>query len=369
MKIGVIRQRYTAIGGAERYLDGLIRELLARGHEIHVFANSWESGAQGFTFHRVPMLRGSSFLKALSFASSARRAIARVPCDRIFSMERTVKQDVYRAGDGCHREWLRQRARFNSGLRQLSIAANPFHATMLSLERRMFTPKATGRIIANSHRGKREIIDHYGYPGDRIHVIHNGVDCDRFRPAAQRASRDRLRLLFVGTGFERKGLPFAIEAVARLPARVELQIVGKGNVARYERVAISAGVGDRVRFLGKDCDMPSVYQSADVLVHPAIYEPFANVCLEAMASGVPVVTSRINGVSEIIEPGKNGAIVERPEDIEALAAAIKPFLDAGTRQAAGVHARKTAEAHAFGPHITETLRVITMQACTAERDE
>ena len=360
MRIGVIRQRYTAIGGAERYLDGLIRELIARGHEVHVFANSWQSGTEGFTFHRVPMVRGSSFLKALSFAANSKRVVAGFRCDRVFSMERTLKQDVYRAGDGCHREWLRQRARFNSPIRQLSIAINPFHATMLSLERRMFTAEATGRIIANSHRGKREIIDHYGYPGDRIHVVHNGVDCDRFHPPAERTASPRVALLFVGTGFERKGLPFALQALSRLPAHVELKVVGKGDVARYQHMAASAGVADRVEFLGKDQDMPLLYRGADVLVHPAIYEPFANVCMEAMASGLPVVTSRINGVSEIIEPGKNGTIVEKPEDIEALAAAIRPFFDERTRRAAGAFARKTAEAHAFGPHITETLRVITM---------
>jgi UDP-glucose:(heptosyl)LPS alpha-1,3-glucosyltransferase len=360
MKIGVIRQRYTAIGGAERYLDGLIRELIARGHDVHVFANSWQSGTEGFTFHRVPMVRGSSFLKALSFAASSRRVVARIHCDRVFSMERTLRQDVYRAGDGCHREWLRQRARFNSPLRQLSIAINPFHATMLSLERRMFTPEATGRIIANSHRGKREIIDHYGYPGDRIHVLHNGVDCERFRPRAERTASQRLRLLFVGTGFERKGLPFAIRALSLLPPHVELSVVGKGDIARYQRMAASAGVADRIEFLGKGQDMPLLYQSADVLVHPAVYEPFANVCMEAMASGLPVITSRMNGVSEVIETGRNGAIVEQPEDFEAVAAAIRPFLDEKTRRAAGVFARRTAEAHAFGPHITETLRVITL---------
>ena len=360
MKIGVIRQRYTAIGGAERYLDGLIRELIRRGHEVHVFANSWQSGTEGFTFHRVPMVRGSSFLKALSFATSSRRVVARTHCDRVFSMERTLKQDVYRAGDGCHREWLRQRARFNSPLRQLSIAINPFHATMLSLERRMFTTEATARIIANSHRGKREIVDHYGYPADRIHVIHNGVDCERFRPPAERTVSQRVRLLFVGTGFERKGLPFAIQALSQLPPHVELKIVGKGDVARYQRMASSAEVAGRIQFLGKDQDMPLLYQSADVLVHPAVYEPFANVCMEAMASGLPVVTSRINGVSEVIEPGKNGAIIEKPEDIDALAAAIRPFLDEKTRRSAGAFARKTAEAHAFAPHITETLRVITL---------
>lgn len=360
MKIGVIRQRYTSIGGAERYLDGLIREMIARGHEVHVFANAWQSGTEGFAFHRVPMLRGSSFLKALSFAANCRRVLERHPCDRVFSMERTLKQDVYRAGDGCHREWLRQRARFNSPLKQFSIAINPFHATMLSLERRMFTPAATGRIIANSHRGKDEIIKHYSYPADRIRVIHNGVDCERFRPPAKKEAFDGITLLFVGTGFERKGLRFAIEALAHLPQSVRLQVVGKGNIDRYQSLARSFGVERRVEFLGKDQDMPALYQGADILVHPAVYEPFANVCMEAMACGLPVITSRINGASEVIQPGKDGAIVEKPEDTAGLAGAIRPFLDPEVRRSAAAHARKTAEAHAFGPHITETLSVITM---------
>jgi UDP-glucose:(heptosyl)LPS alpha-1,3-glucosyltransferase len=367
MKIGVIRQRYTAIGGAERYLDGLIRELVARGHDVHVFSNSWQSGASGFTFHHVPMLRGSSFLKALTFAMNSRRIVKRVGCDRVFSMERTLQQDVYRAGDGCHREWLRQRARFNSGLRQLSIAINPFHITMLLLERRMFTPAATARIIANSHRGKREIVDHYGYPADRIHVIHNGVDCDRFQPPGWVAVGggaptlpEEVTLLFVGTGFERKGLPFCIRALPLLPPNVRLKIVGKGDILRYRRLASSVGVERRVHFLGKDQDMPAIYQQADLLVHPAIYEPFANVCLEAFASGLPVVTSRINGISEIIEPGKNGAVLEVPEDVAGLAEAIQPFLNPKFRAMAAIEARQTAERHALAPHITETLRVITM---------
>jgi UDP-glucose:(heptosyl)LPS alpha-1,3-glucosyltransferase len=360
MKIGVIRQRYTAIGGAERYLDGVIRELVARGHDVHVFANSWPSDSKGFTFHRVPMVRVTSFLKVLSFAVSATTAVRQARCELVFSLERTLDQDVYRAGDGCHREWLRQRARFVSPLKKLNILLNPLHQTLLAIERATFSPRCTGRIIANSHRGKKEIVELYGYPAERIDVIHNGVDTGRFKPGKERLPGDRVTLLFAGTGWERKGLAFAIRALASLPLHVRLRVAGKGNVSQYQALARTVGVAQRVEFVGANEDIAEVYQQADLLVHPAIYEPFANVCLEALACGLPVITSAANGASEIIAEGKNGAVVEHPEQSAALAGAIGPFLDYGRRAEASRAARATAEAHGWEAHITETLRILTL---------
>ena len=127
MKIGVVRQRYVSTGGAERYLDGVIQELIARGHGVHVFANSWEGLNRDFQFHRVPMIRLTSFLRALTFALAARKTARRERCDLIFSLERTLQQDVYRAGDGCHREWLRQRTKYVSAFKNATVKFNPLH--------------------------------------------------------------------------------------------------------------------------------------------------------------------------------------------------------------------------------------------------
>jgi UDP-glucose:(heptosyl)LPS alpha-1,3-glucosyltransferase len=357
VKIGVVRQRYTAIGGAERYLGSVIHELVARGHDVHVFANSWEG--EGFTFHRVPMMRGASFLKALTFALSARKVLRREKCDLVFSLERTLEQDVYRAGDGCHRQWLGERAKYESALKTARVRLNPLHWTLCGLEKRTFSPERTGRIIANSNRGKREIVEHYGFPEERIDVIHNGVDCERFRPSSEKRVDKGVRLLFVGTGFERKGLAFCIGALKHLPEDVRLRVVGKGNTARYAAMARNEGVDSRVEFAGGNQNIAAVYGEADLLVHPAIYEPFANVCLEALASGLPVITSRINGASEVIEHGKSGAIIDDPGDTVALAEAIRPFLDVKFRAVASGRARTVAEAHPFAQNIAETLRVLT----------
>lgn len=357
MKIGVIRQRYTAIGGAERYLDAVIRELTARGHEVHVFASAWRGDSSGFTFHRVPVVRLTSFLRALTFAWSARDVVRRERCDLVLSLERTIEQDVYRAGDGCHREWLRQRARYDSALKNFVTRVNPLHRTLLGLEQRTFSPHHTRRIIANSHRGKREIVSHYGFPEHRIHVIHNGVDCERFAPRKEPLARKEVTLLFVGTGFERKGLRFCIGALPHLPAHVRLRVIGKGEIERYRRMAHECGVSLRVEFPGAHHDIAAAYRDADLLLHPAIYEPFANVCLEALASGLPVITTAMNGASEVIEHGKSGAILEEPSG-EAVAHAVLPFLDANVRAAAARHARAVAEARPFAVNVNETLRVL-----------
>src|SRR5512134_1466834 len=130
LNVGVIRQRYVASGGAERYLQGVIEKLVALGHRVHVFANAWTE-TPGIEFHAVPMVRGMSFLKVLTFAVNARKAVRRANCDLVFSLERTLQQDVYRAGDGCHREWLARRGQGGSRL-------NPLHLTILGLEKRVF---------------------------------------------------------------------------------------------------------------------------------------------------------------------------------------------------------------------------------------
>jgi UDP-glucose:(heptosyl)LPS alpha-1,3-glucosyltransferase len=364
LKIGLIRQRYVASGGAERYLHGVIEELVARGHHVHLFASAWTE-TPGVQFHRVPIVRGTSFLKVLTFALSARKAIKRTECDLVFSLERTLKQDVYRAGDGCHLEWLLQRGH---GVPKF----NPLHLTILGLEKRVFSTSRTGWIIANSRRGRDEIVRHYQFPAERIEVIYSGVDLNRFQPRpAQMGGRgstraDGLRLLFVGTGFERKGLRFCIQALAKLPPNYKLTVIGRGDVRGYARYAADLGLGDRVRFAGHDLDMPAEYAKADLLVHPAIYEPFANVCLEALASGVPVITSRINGASEIIRHGESGAIVERPDDIAELVGAIRLF----ENRNASASARKAAEQFPFAANVQRTLDLLfAIKAAKARQSE
>ncbi len=352
MRIGLIRMRHTPFGGAETFLGRFIRELLKRGHSVEVFSRDWEDG--GVPVHRIRTF-GPSFLKPLVFAWRAKKEVERAAPDVVVSLERTYCQDIYRAGDGVHREWLQRRAAATgSAVRRFFMRLNPLHPVLLYLERRLFTDRRLKKVVANSEGVRRDIIRHYGLPEDKLCVIYNGIDpasygtLDTGKRAELRAELgavgSTVLFVFVGSGFERKGLVYAIRALALLKEAgdVRLVVVGKGNAARYRKEAERAGVGGRVVFTGPVKGAEKYYGAGDVFILPTVYEPFSNACLEAMASGLPVVTTTRNGASEIMTDGVDSALVDDPADTAALAAKAVPLLDAGYRKKAGELARAAA---------------------------
>lgn len=360
MKIAVIRQRYVSHGGAENVVARFVAILLQRGHEVHVFASRWKvpQGEAPPIFHRVPTLGWGSFFRLITFAFFCRIGLQRERFDVIYGFERTLVQDIYRAGDGCHREWLEQRKKSSSPLKRLGILLNPFHWTSLWIERRIYAGSRTKKIIANSLRGKEEIIRHYGTSPEKIVVIYNGVSLSRFNPSNRERFREEIRrrfgapekellILFVGSGFERKGLRFLIEALGLLRLRnappFKLWVVGKGKIDRYLRIARRAGIEDSVSFIGTYAKMEEIYAAADVFALPTLYDPFANVCLEAMASGVPVVTTRINGASEVLAGPLESLVLESPDDVKGLADILLKMTDPDQRAELGLRARQAAE--------------------------
>src|SRR3989338_7577731 len=123
MRIGLIRMKYSPYGGAETFLKRFIDELLRRGHTVDVFSTDWP-GQEGLRVHRIKAW-GPAFLRPLIFAASAARAVKEAAPDRVISLERQFCQDISRAGDGCHREWLARRALTVSLLKRLLISISP----------------------------------------------------------------------------------------------------------------------------------------------------------------------------------------------------------------------------------------------------
>jgi UDP-glucose:(heptosyl)LPS alpha-1,3-glucosyltransferase len=211
---------------------------------------------------------------------------------------------------------------------------------MLGVERRLFTSPGLRRVIANSRQVREEIIRLYGVDPARLRVIVNGLDRQRFHPLAADATaalRQRLGapekgavVLFVGSGFERKGLTYLLQAFGSLRDQAgHLWVVGKGHIAVYRRAAQRLGVAHRVKFWGPVPETAPFYQAATVLALPTLYDPCSNVVLEALACGTPVVTTAANGAAEFITPGENGAVLARPDDLSALSQALAAFLAQG----------------------------------------
>ncbi|MFZ5862144.1 MAG: glycosyltransferase family 4 protein [Nitrospirota bacterium] len=357
MKIAIIRKKYNPFGGAERYLNLLSTSLTRSGHEVHVYANQWSTAVDSHvTVHHVPMIGGLSLLKVWSFALAALVIVKPSEYDAILSNERLLSHDVFRVSDGVHRTWLAIRWRHAGLVKRLSFLLNPLHWSVRFLDWRVFSRRRFRTIIAPSEFIKRDILATYPrVRADDVRVVYNGVDLDRFRPENKTRFRDEIRrelglgarqpvLLFVGTGFERKGLRYAIEALRHLPPETVLIVIGKGRARWYRAQARTWGVAERVLFLGPRDGTEAYYAACDVLVFPTLYEPMGNVVLEALASGIPVVTSRWSGSAEVLSEGKDGWMIDDPTDPRSVAtqaaAAIKGAESTDTERQARMKAER-----------------------------
>src|SRR5208282_6118347 len=241
--------------------------------------------------------------------------IARKPPELVQSRERLLCCDVYRAGDGVHHVWLEERLRDASPLLRRLVAWSPYHRYVLDMERRLFASPALRAVICNSKMVKDEIRERFGLPEERLSVIYNAVDSDVFSPQL-RAHRAPVRtklgvpeeatvFLLVGSGYVRKGVARAIAALARLPGDTYLFVVGRDKSRRrYKNLARELGVAHRVALLGPQDDPRPFYGAADAFVLPTLYDPFPNAVLEALASGLAVITSDACGARELIRNGE-----------------------------------------------------------------
>ena len=195
----------------------------------------------------------------------------------------------------------------------------------------MFHSAALKKVICNSEMVKQDIIRCFNLADDRITVIYNAIDSQRFQPATEatrHATRRQLAipeqavaLIYVGSGFERKGLKAAIQAIANSDRY--LIVVGQDkHQSRYQQLANQLNCLDRLRFVGVQQDVQPFYHAADGLILPTLYDPFPNVVLEAMACGLPVITSTGCGGAEFIVEGQQGFVCDAL-DIKALHEAVQ----------------------------------------------
>ncbi len=353
MKIAVIRSECSyRKGGAERYAANLCRSLAEMGHEVWVLAEKFDPDIHPALVHiPIHVDRSTSWNRNRSFNANSQKALAGLQVDAVLALSRSFPSDAFRVSDPLHRYWMK--IRYPGKLHRFLQTLNPRHRAILELENAILDPANTRMIITNSRLSKTIIREYYNYPEDRIHVVYNGVDLDKFRPDAERApSSGPVRLLFVGQDFQRKGLAPLIEALAILKKRSRsctLRVIGRDNPAPYRKQAARLGVADLITFEGPSKEIHKAYQEADLFVFPTFYDPFANVCLEALACGLPALTTTTNGSSEVITDGIDGYVISgeplpRADSIAAKVAA-HCGLNAQHREAMRTAAREAALTH------------------------
>lgn len=349
----------------------LVEGFVQRGHEVHLFAQRWDQPEHPrIHYCRVPVMRKPAWLQALLFHWGVNRLVKRAEYDIVLGLGVVLfsPQHVYGLDGGLMAEWLRIRYPWTF-VRLIMMLIRPVLLVNWLLERRLMAGNVSW-MITYSSKYQTKVERWYGVPASRLRVIPNGYDPARFRQQRLSDVRAGMRkrygvhddavvLLFVAHNFSLKGLG---QLVAVLPAvlqknpRTWLVVVGRDRPQPYLKMAKRHGVDRRIVFAGDTNAVEEYYAMADVLVHPTRYDPFGIVCLEAMACGIPVITSRVSGVSDFIDDGRNGYVIEDPDDTAVLTDRICRLLDSTRRTTMGQAGLATARRYTYDHHLQEVER-------------
>ncbi len=357
--VAILRQRYSPYGGGEEIIrqaaDLLAREGLAK---ICVVTREWnDRQCPGVRTLLCDPPHVGRLLREVTFCRRS-LPIARRHCQLVQSHERIPGADIYRAGDGVYRRWIENYSRALPSWRRWTLKASPFHRLAMAYERAIYRSPLLRAVIANSQMVADDIVEFFPDVREKVRVIWNGVDCDRFHPGLRDAHRsevlerhglrpDSRVALFLGSGWVRKGLSTAIAAIAGTPSDCRLLVVGRDRrQSMFVELASRLGVSDRVIFAGARRDPASYIGCADALVLPSIYDPMPNSCLEALAAGVPVVASSHTGARDLLATGACGLVRDpfKPADWPP---ALTEALSDGARATMGSAGRAVALQHSM----------------------
>ncbi len=379
MRVALVHQEFHLGGSLARDRVQLSDALARRGLEVHVYASRARRTADvpGVTFHEIgtPLRSDGRFLQPLEHLAFARAATRRLRRDRdrydVVDVSGTAawEHDVVRVHAvqlAEQRRWPAEAGRRYRVPRLRAAVApvsHPIVGVARSLERLQFRAGRYREVVAVSEQVREDLVAVHRVPRERIAVVPYPIDLDRFRNLSPNGLRGRLGieddsrlLLFVGHDFERKGLGEAIAAVAGLP-EAHLAVVGNGPRDEYELAARRAGAADRVHFVGGTEEPERLFAEADLFLLPTRNDVWGIAILEALAAGVPVVTTEAAGAAPVVSSAGAGVVL--PDgDPPALRAALRPLLaDEARRRELGERGRAAASAYGVDAFADATIAV------------
>ncbi|HEV7301736.1 MAG TPA: glycosyltransferase family 4 protein [Tepidisphaeraceae bacterium] len=340
MKIAlVILDSDKARGGAERYTVDLAHALAGAGHDTTLISAALSPKEETTDTTSQPFaqvkLRGGGLTRTRRyrrFIDSVDAHLLATPYDIVHAMLPIRRADLYHPHAGVATQVGRK----------ANAIFNPRRKAMAEVEEELLDDGDVPPTVLCLSQYVERHLKHY-YPNASTATLFNAVDLQKFdpaiRPDAGAAIRQKYAIaegdvvaLIIAQDFARKGVRQAIEAVAATAdKRLRLLVVGDGAVRRYARLASKLGVADRVTFTGRTDDAYAFYQAADFFVLPTRHDPCSLVVLEALAMGLPVISTTSNGATEIMN-GTHGCVLSDPGDVAALVRAIEVVLDNDSRQ-------------------------------------
>jgi len=382
MKIVISCKYFSPRGGAQTFLFNLATSLVEDGHDVKVRALENEKRIQGVKIEPLNTPPMPKTLRDLAYARASRKALAEEDADVTFGEQKSWGADVVRPGGGVHLEYMKQilKSYPSAVTRTVKSVTKRWKVKELInhyIERKLYAVPGPKAVIANSRLVRDHLLEHYPQLEDRIELIYNGADCERFSPELRERHREEVRSeldipqdalvgVFVSFDWRRKGLATVIRALSLLKKRgvgppVYCIVVGKGKQVRTGFYARKQGVGHRLRFVGV-AKPDRFYGASDLLLLPSFFDPCANVTFEALACGLPVVTTVFNGAYEVLHPGVDGFYMDDAADEEQMAEFIEYFTDETYLQRASTAARRLALQYTVERMYTHTRQVLEKAA-------
>jgi UDP-glucose:(heptosyl)LPS alpha-1,3-glucosyltransferase len=367
--VGLLTRRFDRSGGGtERDLVITADWLERAGHRVTIFAAEVRGDRDQKNVRVVMMPPIGRALKLWRFAHLGPAMARREGADVVVSFARTIGADVMRSGGGAHASYLEAARKWQGILGASTMRLSPYHRMQMLIERQAFTSPRLRLTITVAEVVRRDLIDRFGLRPDKVVTLYNGVDSARFHPEAAPDERARIRrelqvpdsapmVIFVGNGFARKGLGFMLEAWPRLKSGAYLIVAGSDRArTSFENRARALKVAGRVRFLGARSDVAELFRAADLLALPSMFEPFGNVVLEAMASGLKVVVSRQSGVAELLPDELKRFAIRDPSEPSEIARCIDEIINAPDE--IGGRSRAVAESYSWDRYGEDLLRLL-----------
>lgn len=313
MQIAIIRRKFNPFGGAERFILRTIEGL--KNHQIttSIIAESWQTPKKGDLIESasewIPVkVKGySRFNQLKSFQNSVSATLKMHSFDLIQSHERLLGVDIYRLGDGIHASWLKRFAQHKPWHQKLWLKLDPFHRLIIATEKKMAQDEKL-IFVANSLLVKHELMDWYKVPEERIVIIENGINTQEFTPATPTEknnykaslslSTKQPLVLFIGSGFERKGAFHLVQAIAGIDDFQAVIVGHDKRLKQLKNLCRTLHIENRVHIVGPKDDVKPYLKAADIFCLPSIYDSLPNALLEALCSGLPVVVSNGVGIAD-----------------------------------------------------------------------
>jgi UDP-glucose:(heptosyl)LPS alpha-1,3-glucosyltransferase len=335
MKLAFCLFKYFPYGGLQRDFLHIARTCQQRGHEIHVYTMSWDGDLEPqFQLHIVKADGWQNHTRIRSFAEAVQPQLKAGQYDLVIGFNKMPCLDIYYAADVCYQARIHQQR--NALYRLL-----PRYRQQLAFEEAVFARGNKAEILLISPLQQPAFVRYYQTEDYRFTLLSPGIAKDRIAPAnaanirktvreLQQIPPDDFLLLMVGSGFKTKGLDRAIIGISSLPPalkdRCHLIVIGQDNPDYFTKLAERLQVKAHIHFLGGRSDVPDFLLTADLLLHPAYHENTGTVLLEAMISGLPVLTVDRCGYAHYVTEANAGMVLVSPFNQGEFNAALQKML-------------------------------------------